>query len=430
MGLVHAPGLAPSHKPQRLSGVAPDSRFREAFPAVGEKAGPAMTVFWLVSALFVLGALLFVLPALWAGAPGGVVPGPPQQSASAPRSARADRRLAIALAVLLPLASVLTYLQLGRPEAVAPQIVPSAAPATQAGTAAAGNARHAVTPEQLQQRAMALAERLQAEPGDAQGWVMLGRTHVMLARYADAAAALRRAAALLPGDASLLADLADVTGMAQGRRLAGEPARLIQQALDLDPRHGKALALAGSVAFETRDYPAARAYWQRLLELLPPGSDMARAMQGSIAQATQLEAGTQPAPGQPAGNGGAAAQPVSTSGAAAAALTGTVRLSPALQSRLAPGDTLFVFARAAQGPRMPLAILRRPADGQAFEFRLDDSMAMQPAMRLSAFAQVVVGARISRSGNATPQTGDLVGQSAVVAPSAQGVQILIDSLQP
>jgi cytochrome c-type biogenesis protein CcmH len=135
-------------------------------------------------------------------------------------------------------------------------------------------------------------------------------------------------------------------------------------------------------------------------------------------------------PGGPGNAGTAVAAATTPPPAGAVPLTGTVQISAALRSRLAPGDTLFVFARAAQGPRMPLAIVRRPADGQAYEFRLDDSMAMQPAMRLSAFAQVVVGARISRSGNATPQAGDLFGQSAVVAPTAQGVQVLIDSVQP
>ncbi|MBP6764304.1 MAG: hypothetical protein KA141_04875 [Rubrivivax sp.] len=388
-----------------------------------------MTVFWLVAALFLLGALLFLVPPLWTGAAGG------QAATDAPTAASTgpgDRRLALTLAVLLPLASVLTYLQLGRPDAVAPQWEPTPAAPAPPRPGASGNARHAVTPEQLQQRAMALTERLRREPGDVQGWIMLGRTHVMLARYADAATALRRAAALAPRDASLLADLADVTGMAQGKRLAGEPARLVQQALDLDPRHRKALALAGSVAFEARDYAAARQYWQRLLALLPPGSEVARAMQGSIAQATQLEGGLQTVSNAP-GSAGNPAPPPATAAPApanAAALTGTVQLSAALRSRLAPGDTLFVFARAAQGPRMPLAIVRRPAEALPFDFRLDDSMAMQPAMRLSAFAQVVVGARVSRSGNATPQAGDLFGVSATVAPTAQGVQVLIDSVQP
>ena len=123
------------------------------------------------------------------------------------------------------------------------------------------------------------------------------------------------------------------------------------------------------------------------------------------------------------------AAPAAT-GPAATAVSGQVVLAPALVSRLAPGDTLFVFARAEQGPRMPLAIVKRPADGRPFEFMLDDSMAMAPNLRLSGFAKVTVGARISRSGQATPQAGDLIGQSEAVGPGSRGVQVLIDRVQP
>ena len=284
----------------------------------------------------------------------------------------------------------------------------------------------------------ALGERLKAQPDDAEGWLMLGRSYTALGRYRDAATALRRAQALVPPNATLLADLADVVGMANNKRLAGEPARLVQQALDVDPRHVKALALAGSVSFEAKDYPGARRHWGQLLAVLPADSPMARSVQGSMAEATQLEAGGPVAAGPVAagpGGGGAggataeaAAAPVA--GSRATAISGQVVLSPELAARVAAGDTLFIFARAAQGPRMPLAILRRPADGQPADFTLDDAMAMAPNLKLSGFAQVVVGARISRSGNATPQPGDLVGQSSVVAPGAQGLRIVIDRVQP
>lgn len=403
-----------------------------------------MTVFWLVAALFLAGALLFLLPPLWSprGAPvaasGANLAVHRSQWAEAerdlaaglidaerlaqvrseiqrrvledcrvaePAPARPARRTALVLALLIPLASVLTYLQLGQPEAVTPQ----------ARVAAAGP-RHSVTPEQIQQMVTALAERLKTEPQDLEGWLMLGRSYTALARYRDAATAFRRAAELGPPDAGILADLADVTGMAQGKRLAGEPARLVQQALDVDPRHVKALALAGSVAFEAGDYAAARGYWQRLVAVVPADSPMARSVQNSIAEATQRE--------------GAGAPVAAAAAPASAAVRGQVRISPALQAQLKAGDTLFVFARAAQAPRMPLAILRVPATAEGTEFTLDDSMALSPALRLSGFAQVVVGARVSRSGSATPQAGDLVGQSGPVAPGASGVAVLVDRVQP
>lgn len=445
--------------------AVPDSG--KPFPIVGDirARGAAMMVFWSVVALLLCGALLMLLPPLWKSrdaaepvtrgaanlaiyrdqwreaeadlgqgllAPDQIEPvrediqrrwledaAAPLATSTAPDrpvASQAARRSAIALGLLLPLASVLTYLALGAPGSLVP-VSPPRAPA-------AGEARHSLTPEQIQARVAALSERLKAEPGNAEGWVMLGRSYVVLGRYRDAATAWRRAADLLPRNAALLADLADVTAMAQGKRLAGEPARLIQQALDADPRHVKALALAGSAAFEARDPAAARGYWERVLALVPPDSDIARSVQGSIAQATKLEAAlSAAAPATPAGARGAA-------GAATTALGGEVSLSPALAARVAAGDTLFVFARAAEGPRMPLAIVRRPVGEWPAAFTLDDSMAMAPNLKLSGFAQVVVSARISRSGNATPQPGDLIGQSAPVVPGAQGLRIAIDAVQP
>ena len=421
-----------------------------------------MTVFWAVAALFLLGALLMLLPALLQPGAGGVslasanlavhrdqlreaegdlaagLLGADQlaqtrreiqrrvledggAAASALSNAGPARRTAWLLALLIPLASVLTYLQLGDPQAVVPAL-----------PAAPGD-RHSVTPDQIQKMVAALGERLKAQPDDAEGWLMLGRSYTALGRYRDAATALRRAQALVPPNATLLADLADVVGMANNKRLAGEPARLVQQALDVDPRHVKALALAGSVSFEAKDYPGARRHWGQLLAVLPADSPMARSVQGSMAEATQLEAGGPVAAGPGGGGAGgstaeAAAAPAA--GSRATAISGQVVLSPELAARVAAGDTLFIFARAAQGPRMPLAILRRPADGQPADFTLDDAMAMAPNLKLSGFAQVVVGARISRSGNATPQPGDLVGQSGVVAPGAQGLRIVIDRVQP
>ncbi len=410
-----------------------------------------MTMFWIVAALFLAGALLLMLPSLIAPRGGVVTAGGANLAlhrdqmreveqdlaagligsdayeqarreirrrvledagtADRPVSVRPARWTALAVGLLIPLVSVLLYLRLGSPESTAPRPV---VPASQ---------RHALAPQQIQQMASGLAERLKSAPGDAEGWLTLGRSYAALGRFRDAAMAYQRAVELLPPNPTLLADLADLTGMAQGKRLAGEPARLVQQALDLDPRHVKALALAGSVAMESRDYAAARGYWERLLAVVPADSPSARSARGSIAEANRLEGG---AP--------AARTVVLAASASAAAsgstLRGEVVLSPELASRVAPGDTLFIFARAAEGPRMPLAIVRRPAVGGRSTFELDDSMAMSPAMRLSAFTRVVVGVRISRSGSATPQSGDLIGLSAVVAPGADGIRVTIDTVQP
>ncbi len=425
-----------------------------------------MIVFWLVAALFVAGALLLLLPPLWqGGSRHGVASGAASLAvhreawaslqaevdagvlgaeqlaaaqreleqralddsrlATAPARAGADRRAALMLGLLLPAAAALLYLQLGRPEAVVPQPV-AAAPA-------AGGSGHALSREQIQQRVAALAERLREQPADAEGWLMLGRSYTALGRYADGATALKRAVDLLPPDAGLLADLADLTGMAQGKRLAGEPARLVQAALDLDPRHIKALALAGSVAFEARDYAAARDHWERLAAQLPPESPLLRSVRGSIAEATQLEGGvvTTATATTAAVTPATAPAPSPAPAAPAAELRGEVELAPELAGRVAPTDTLFVFARAVEGPRMPLAVQRLPAGAATrWAFVLDDRSAMAPQWRLSGQSRVVVGVRISKSGQATPQPGDLVGESAPVAVGERALRVRIDRVQP
>lgn len=337
------------------------------------------------------------------------------QGAAAPAATAApSRKLALALALVIPLASVGTYLTLGAPDAVSPTV---AAPAN--------GDQHQVTPDQIQRMVAALAERLKADPGNADGWLMLGRSYAALDRYGDAVGAYRKAVDLMPGNANVLADLADVMAMSQGKQLAGEPMKIIQQALAIDPRHVKALALAGSAAFEAKDYAGARTYWERLVVVVGPDSEMANAVRGGIAEATQLEAAASGKPG-PAAAAASAPQPAA---AAAASVTGEVVLAPELAARVAAGDTVYVFARAAQGPRMPLATLRQPVGSWPLRFTLDDSSAMTPELRLSGQQQVVVGARISRSGNATPSSGDLTGQSAPVAVGAQGVRVVIDRVQ-
>lgn len=423
--------------------------------------GAGVSVFWVVVALLLLGALLMLLPPLWrprsldgaveaaevnlavyrdqvgevrqAAEEGLIAPeaiGSAQDDIhhraleeTRPAAVRSDaapaRRTAWALGLLLPLASVLTYLSLGDPQAIGQR----GATGTQA--AAAGGAQHSVSAEQIEGMVANLALRLQSQPDDAEGWMMLGRSYTALGRYPDAVTAFRRAVALVPGDATLLSDFADVLGMAQGKRLAGEPARLVQQALDADPKHVKALALAGSVAFEARDYPAARGYWERLIAVVPAESDIARSVRGSIAQAQQLEQGGAQAGAAPDAGAGRA-RPA----AAGAVVRGEVRIAPELMSRVAPGDTLFVFARAVQGPRMPLAIARMPVDGWPRSFSLDDSMAMSPDLRLSAFGPVNIGVRISRSGDATPRSGDLVGEAGPVAPGTGQVTVVVDRVQP
>ena len=266
--------------------------------------------------------------------------------------------------------------------------------------------QHAVTVQQIESMIARLAARLRENPDDVDGWKLLGRSYGALGRFPEAADAYAKAAVRAPRDAQLLADFADVLAMARGQSLQGEPEKLVLRALELDAQNLKALALAGTAAFERKDFAAAVRYWERMLPLVAADSEDARSIRASIAEA----------------------QSFLKPGGAAAALKGTVRLAPELKAKASPDDTVFVFARAAQGPPMPLAVKRATVRELPLAFTLDDSMAMAPNLQISGFPRVVVTARVSKSGSAAPQPGDLQGISAPVANDASSVNVVIDSV--
>ena len=247
----------------------------------------------------------------------------------------------------------------------------------------------------------------------------------MLGRHEQAAPALKQAVALRGDNAVLLTDYADALAMANGRNLEGEPSRLIAKALALDPNNLKALSLAGTIAFNNKDFAGAIRHWEKMVQL-DPKSELAQQIQGGIDEARRLSGSA-----APTGTQAAAPQPppgTAATATAAASVSGTVSLDAKLAAKARPDDTLFVFARAAEGPRMPLAILRKQVKDLPLTFTLDDSMAMTPAARLSSASRVVVGARVSARGDATPQPGDLQGFSAPVAPGASGLKVQISEV--
>lgn len=316
--------------------------------------------------------------------------------------------LAAVVGVTVPALAVGLYFLLGSPDALKPK------PATDA----AGN--HALSPQQIQLMTDKLAERLQSNPDDGEGWLMLGRSYTTLGRYPEAAAAFGRATVLLPPNANLLADYADIMAMAQGRRLAGEPEKIIARALSIDPRHIKSLALAGSAAFERGDYGNAVQTWRTILTLVPSDSNVAQSIGKSIADAERRLGAT----GTPlAAN--AASPPVAS---AAASVSGTVVLAPELVGKTPADGTLFVFARAVDGSRVPLAMARINPPKLPYAFTLDDSMSMAPNVRLSSAQSVVIGARISRAGEALAKPGDFEGFSVPVKVGTGGVTVTIGAV--
>jgi cytochrome c-type biogenesis protein CcmH len=333
----------------------------------------------------------------------------------------------------IPIAALLLYVALGNHDAFLPA----------AQREAKGGAEHDVSPQQVEAMAAKLAAKLEKDPDNPEGWVMLARTYYALKRHADAARAFERAVALVPDSADVLADYADSVGAAEGG-LRGKALELVERALKADPTHWKALALAGTAAFDRKDYRQAVVYWERMKATVPPGSPIAGSIDASIAEARELgglKAGPGPAaaPAAPAvavaPSGGTAAPKALPSPAPAAALpgasiAGTVSLAPALAGKVSPTDTVFIFARAAEGPKMPLAIVKTQVKDLPATFNLDDSMAMAPNFALSNFPSIVVGARVSKSGNATPQSGDLEGLSPAVRTGATGLAVVIDRTLP
>jgi cytochrome c-type biogenesis protein CcmH len=343
-------------------------------------------------------------------------------SAGGEVSASGSRRLALALAVFMLLVTAGGYWFVGSPRHLdlAPgQVTASAAP-PQADATDTPTAPHELTPAQIEEMVDQLAERLKSHPDDAQGWTMLARSRVALGQHDKALDAFAHAERLQPKNADLLADYADALAMAHGRSLEGAPSELLQRALAIDPHHAKALALDGTAAFDRKDYKQAVRDWETLERVAPADSPLAQQVRDGIAEARQL-GGMPPA---------AASATTFTLGPAqhplAATLSGTVTLASALSGRASPDDVLFVFARAVDGPRMPVAIVRKRVADLPFTFTLDDSMAMAPEANLSSVRRVIVGARISHSGSAMPQAGDLQGTTPAVDVGTSGLTLVID----
>ena len=318
---------------------------------------------------------------------------------------RARRRssgpwLALAVGVGVPLLTVILYQRLGEPGGLDPTVA-SPPPTSGGGT---------VVPE-VETMVARLAQRLQSEPENTEGWLMLGRSYMVLERYAEAADAYATAHRLLGDSAALLADLAEAEALRDGQNFLGIPGERLETALTLEPDHPKALWLGAFAAMQRGEAALAASRWQALLDRQPPDSEAAEILRGLIANA-----GVAPAPR------------AATSVEAAPGLTVSVTVADGLAGELDGSEVLFVFARAANGPPMPLAVVRRTSADLPLTVTLDDSMSMAPGRKLSDAGQVVIGARISSSGTATPSSGDLQGFSAPV-PAAGGGPVAVNSTE-
>ena len=319
---------------------------------------------------------------------------PSEKTSPATRSFGA-RRTAIALLVALPLAAAGGYALLGNPQALDPI-----------------HTQARMSPQEIDGLLQRLVDRLKANPDDTKGWIVLARSYKALGRFAESAEAFARVGPALDSEAALLADYADALAQANGGRFDGKPDELIARALKIDPNDPQTLFTAGAAANERQDFAAVTDYWGRLLLQVEPGSQDARYLEAALNKAQEALGKTAAAP------------------AAGKAISGEVILGGTLAAQAKPDDTVFIFARPAEGSRMPLAVLRVRVADLPFRFRLDDSTSLPGGQKLSDATTVTLEARIAKAGMAQASSGDLFGVIERTKVGSQGVRVIIDQVQP
>ena len=352
---------------------------------------------------------------------------PPAAMRSGPRASFIALLL---VAMLLPASALLLYRVVGAPQALDP-----------ANLAAPAAAVHGERGPEMEQAITLLAARLKEHPDDFEGWTLLGRAYQATNRATESLDAFRHAHELARDDPAISVEFAQALALAApGHRIEGESRSLLEGALRTDAANQRALWLLGISDYRAQRYDAAIARWNTLLPLLAADSEVAVSVKKQIADAEARRDGNAvPAEAEPAAPAqksiAAGAAPTGASGDLAARdaprLSVKVRLDPKLEGKLDPDATLFIYARAASGPPMPLAIQRLKASQLPLTVTLDESMGMLPAMKLSMFPQVVVGARVSKSGNALPQSGDLQTLSAPIeVHRSEPIELVIDQVVP
>lgn len=316
--------------------------------------------------------------------------------------AKPDRRLAVILVFLVPLTAFWLYVKIGNPEAI---VNP---------TGAAMMDGKPMTQADVEGLLASLAAKLEKNPDDGAGWALLANSYVKIGKYAEAVKAYEQATKKITDNAQLYADYADALAATNDYKLEGLPVELANLALKIDARNIKAKMLLATAAYDRQDYKEAIALWEKIITELPKEAEIIPDIKAAIAKAQSLAGETK----------STSVQKVAVN----AGIRGTVRLSPALTKALDANATLFVFARAAQGAPMPIAIVRASAKDLPYQFQLDDTSAIMPSNKLSQADAVVVVARISKSGDAKPISGDLQGMSAVMKPVGENVEIEINEV--
>jgi len=336
---------------------------------------------------------------------------------AAPEPAReSNRRLGYALAGILPVAAFGLYFWLGNPTS----LIEIAAAPTRSEPKLNPNAP--MREHDIQKMVQQAEAKVKANPKDGDAWAILAKTYAAMGRWPESWKSYQFAIDLLPENAALLSGQAEALAVLNGRVLQGRPMELVNRALELDPNDIKGLELAGFNAFQEKNFAQAATYLQNLHRQLPPEAPFAKNILAAINEAQRLAAGG--APANLAEQGAPAAPPASS-----VTIRGSLEITPELKAKLAQNDVIFLFARPIQGGP-PVAAVRGPAIRLPMDFELSDRLAMNPDNLLSQHKEVVLVARVSKSGGPMAQPGDLEGSVSGVKVGASGVTIVIDKLVP
>ena len=316
--------------------------------------------------------------------------------------------LAWPLLFLLPIVALLLYANLGDFRAF------EVSEAPKANSAQAGHS----SKDNINQMIAKLTQRLQQNPEDLEGWLMLGRSFKATQRFKDAVSVLRKASELQANNPEIMLDLADAIAMSNEGSLQGEPTVLIESALKIEPDNRMGLWLSGLAKADTNDYDGAIRVWKKLQTQFQPGQEDYSEIQNLIDTAVARKSGKS----DPV----AKAEPKTTAKDSDEIMV-KVDIDAAIKSKLEPSDTVFVYVKALEGPKMPLAVAKHQVKDLPLQIKFDDSMAMMPNLKLSLFDKVIVTARVSKQGNAIPQPGEPIGSAELVKPKSKSVAVKINS---
>ena len=313
---------------------------------------------------------------------------------------KVNRWTAVAVASVIPIVAGALYLVLGQPSVISNPPVAN----TQVADGGLLDNETNLEAQAFEEKTQEVMRRLAEQPDDALGWDTLARLFVAQERFAEAAGALKKFRELTGDSADVLVREANALAFANNGELRGEPESLIDRALELDPQHFGALFLAGFAVALRQDYQSALDYWHKA-ETLSPNEDVRSEIRRLISGAEAEIVGTSSSTGDG----------VSTV-AAGQSVRVSVSVEPAILEQVDPQDSVFIFARALQGPAVPLAVVKRQVKDLPIVIELDDNSAMVPNMTISAFDKISIVARISRSGTAQAASGDFFGETGAIEP--------------